>query len=80
MKSTSNRSLVMPAECVITVQIVDTGDKPYLTIDGQRGYILNADDVVVIARAEVALPLFQAPSVDIFELMRSKLRWSGSAG
>jgi len=76
----TNRSLVMPAECVITVQIVDTGDKPYLTIDGQRGYILNADDVVVIARADVALPLFQAPSVDIFELMRSKLSWSGSAG
>jgi len=76
----TNRSLVMPAECVITVQIVDTGDKPYLTIDGQRGYILNADDVVSIARAEAALPLYQAPSVDIFELMRSKLRWSGSAG
>jgi NAD+ kinase len=76
----TNRSLVMPADCVITVQIVDTGDKPYLTIDGQQGYILNADDVVVIARAEAALPLYQAPSVDIFELMRSKLSWSGSAG
>lgn len=76
----TNRSLVMPADCVITVQIVDTGDKPYLTIDGQRGWILNADDVVSIARAEAALPLYQAPSVDIFELMRSKLSWSGSAG
>jgi len=76
----TNRSLVMPADCVITVQIVDTGDKPYLTIDGQQGCTLHADDVVVIARAEAALPLYQAPSVDIFELMRSKLSWSGSAG
>jgi NAD kinase len=70
----------MPADCVITVQVVDTGDKPYLTIDGQQGYILDADDVVSVARAEAALPLFQAPDVDIFELMRSKLSWSGSAG
>jgi NAD+ kinase len=76
----TNRSLVMPADCVITVQVVDTGDKPYLTIDGQQGYILDADDVVSVARAEAALPLFQAPDVDIFELMRSKLSWSGSAG
>lgn len=76
----TNRSLVMPADCVIAVKIVDTGDKPYLTIDGQQGYSLNADDVVIIARAEAAQPLYQAPSVDIFELMRSKLSWSGSAG
>jgi len=76
----TNRSLVMPADCVITAQIVDTGDKPFLTIDGQRGYILDADDVVSIARAEAAQPLYQAPEVDIFELMRSKLSWSGSAG
>ncbi len=76
----TNRSLVMPADCVITVQVVDTGDKPYLTIDGQQGYILNADDIVSIAQAGKALPLFQAPDVDIFELMRSKLSWSGSAG
>ncbi len=76
----TNRSLVLPADCVISAQVVDTGDRPYLTIDGQQGYILNADDQVMIARAQESLLLFQAPSVDIFELLRSKLSWGGSAG
>jgi NAD+ kinase len=76
----TNRSLVLPADCEITVLVVDSGDKPYLTIDGQQGYILNAGDVIRIGRADGALELFQAPDRDIFELMRSKLRWSGSAG
>ena len=51
-----------------------------ITIDGQQGYILNADDVISVAKADKALPLFQAPDVDLFELMRSTLSWSGSAG
>ncbi|MFH2009729.1 MAG: NAD(+)/NADH kinase [bacterium] len=76
----TNRSLVLPAECEITVQVGEAGEEPYLTIDGQRGYGLKAGDVIRIARASRSLPLYQAPDRDIFELMRSKLSWSGSAG
>lgn len=76
----TNRSLVVPAGSVITVQVLDNGEKPYLTIDGQRGYILDAGDEVIIARAKQPLPLLMVPERGIFELMRSKLSWSGAAG
>ncbi len=75
----TNRSLVLPADNLIEVEVEDSNANPNLTIDGQVGFILQAKDVVRIARSEQPLRLFQAPGKDIFELMRTKLLWSGSA-
>ena len=74
----TNRSLVLPAESVITVHVQQAGTEPHLTIDGQLGVRLRAGDVVGVAQARQPLRLFQAPGKDIYELLRSKLRWSGS--
>ena len=57
----------------------ESNDGAYLTIDGQRGYMLGPDDEIEVARSDRPLRLFVAPERDIFEVMRTKLSWGERA-
>lgn len=75
----TNRSLVLAADSVVEIRVSGVTEQALLTIDGQLGFSLAAGDLIRIVRAEQALPLFAAPERGIFELLRTKLHWSGSA-
>lgn len=77
--SLTNRTLVLPAEGEVSVRVLGGGTAPQLTLDGQVGFGLQKGDEVRVDRAATPLRLLQAPGKDIFELMRTKLRWSGGA-
>ncbi len=73
----SNRSIVLPdsQEVNIIVQSGKRSDNIYLTLDGQRGFPLEAGDNLVIRRGEYKAIVLRFPQRDYFEILRTKLGW-----
>jgi NAD+ kinase len=74
------RPLVLPAEELITVEILETSGELVLTIDGQDGAALAPGDRLVVCRAPTALCLVRFPGQTFFDTLRRKLRWGDVAG
>ena len=74
----TNRPIVIPAVREVRVRSASTnaGQEVYVTMDGQRGFTMRADDEVTIARAPQALRLVRASARSYFEVLREKLKWN----
>jgi NAD+ kinase len=55
------------------------GADVFLTLDGQKSLRVGAGDRVRISKASFQLPLAMLPGVSFFEVLRQKLKWSGTA-
>src|SRR5436190_6956213 len=71
----SNRPIVVPDDSVIEVRLVTEKEEVALTLDGQVGCSLQAQDRVVIRKSETAFNLVQPPNRNYFEVLRNKLKW-----
>jgi NAD+ kinase len=73
----TNRPIVIPASSTVRVRpAMDGRDEVFLTIDGQSGHPLQADDEIVIVRAERPFRLIRSATRTYFEILREKLKWS----
>jgi len=74
----SQRPLVVPAETVIGLRILDP-PKPsggvYLTLDGQEGLPIGPEYSVEIRPASSAVTLLRPPEADHFRNLAEKLKW-----
>jgi NAD+ kinase len=63
------------------IEIVPTRDPAdvFLSIDGQSAVPVACGDLVRITRAEETLRLATLPDTKFFEVLRQKLKWSGTA-
>jgi NAD+ kinase len=77
--SLSNRPIILPAEVALQVELGDPSEDVALTCDGQVGFDLAPSDRIVITRAATPLRLIKTPSIDYFEILRTKLRWGQSS-
>ncbi|HET9994289.1 MAG TPA: NAD(+)/NADH kinase [Candidatus Acidoferrum sp.] len=71
----SDRPLVIPDSSSIEIKLNGDTESVFLTLDGQRGIPLRADDRVRISRAKETLQLIQPPKKSYFEILRNKLKW-----
>ncbi|HPR53538.1 MAG TPA: NAD(+)/NADH kinase [Deltaproteobacteria bacterium] len=73
----SNRSIVLPdsQEVTIVVKSGKASDNIYLTLDGQKGYPLLADDRIRVRRGSLKAVMVRFPERNYFEILRSKLKW-----
>lgn len=71
----SDRPLVVRDSCVVELNLIETADSVYLTLDGQTGMKLESGDQVRITRAAEKLRLIQPPRKSYYEILRSKLKW-----
>ena len=73
----TNRPVVIPSTSEVEVRPhVPTGrDDVIITLDGQYGYALQHDDVVIIGRADRPLRLVRASARSYFEVLSEKLNW-----
>ena len=72
----SNRPIILPADDFIELRLIDSPAPAALNLDGQVHSTLNAGDVVRIKRAgEIAL--VYVAQWHYFDMLRSKLGWSG---
>jgi NAD+ kinase len=70
------RPMVISAKSVVNVRLGTGGEEVNLTLDGQRGGLLEKDDVVTVTRSELSLKLISSPKRNYFDLLQEKLGWA----
>lgn len=73
----TNRPLVLPYDAQVKLKLNTGGEEVMLTSDGQTGMPLMAGDRVEIIRSSETFNTVSARDRDYFEILRSKLKWSG---
>lgn len=71
----SFRPMVISADSTVRIQLLTSGEEVYLTLDGQRGVLLEKSDVVEVRRADCELRLVSSPQRNFFDLLKEKLGW-----
>ena len=71
----TDRPLVVPDARNIEMRLRGPAESVYLTLDGQRGLLMESEDRVRIARAAERLKLIQPHRKSYYEILRSKLKW-----
>jgi len=71
----TNRPLVLPAECRIEVTLRSIPDEVYVTVDGQTGMKLEAQDRVTVCKSQRLVQLITPAGKDFFDVLRDKLKW-----
>ena len=75
----TNRSLVVGDHSEILVQPVQGQADVVLTVDGHRPEQVREGDRIRIRKSALELPLAVLPQLSFCEVLREKLKWSGSA-
>ena len=71
----TTRPLVVPDRSTVQVTLLTHGSHVHLTADGREGLRLESGDVVTITPAAQNLRLFGSPSMNYYEILRTKLGW-----
>jgi len=69
------RPLVVPDSVTIEVSLLSGDEEVFLTLDGQIGYPLLADDRLTIDHHPSPVRLVRITNLGFFEVLRRKLRW-----
>jgi NAD+ kinase len=71
----TNRPVILPGNCMITIRNRSKDGETYLTVDGQTGGPLNSGDLVICRGSESVVRLVRPPNQRFFDVMRAKLKW-----
>lgn len=71
----SNRPIVVPDDVLIELRLKTQQEDVALTLDGQVGFPLKAEDRVVIRKSRTTFKLVQPMNRNYFDVLRDKLRW-----
>lgn len=71
----SFRPMVISSESKVKVRLLTSGEEVYLTLDGQRGVLLEKNDLVEVKCARFELRLISSPKRNYFDLLQEKLGW-----
>ena len=70
----SFRPMVISSSSTIKIQLV-AGEEAYLTLDGQRGYKMDIDDIIEVRTSSLEFTLVSSPKRNYFDLLQQKLSW-----
>lgn len=73
--SLTNRPIVLPDDAVMDLRLTTATEEVALTLDGQIGVQLQAEDRVRIIKSSVTFNLVQPANRNYFDVLRDKLRW-----
>ena len=71
----SNRPIVVPDDAEIELILKTEHEEVALTLDGQVGFELKAEDRVSISKSGTTFNLIQPSNRNYFDVLRDKLRW-----
>jgi len=74
----TNRSVVVSDASEIHVEVAETGHVLFVTVDGQESCAMGMGDSLVIRKSSRELPLAMLPERSFSEVLRQKLKWTGS--
>jgi NAD+ kinase len=78
--SLTERPMIVPSDESLVVTSDGKGARSILTIDGQVGYPLSPQDMVVVSRERFAARLVVFPGYSFYGILRSKLHWGVRKG
>lgn len=73
------RPVIVSDHSEIAITLKKDGPSVFLTIDGQEAVPVSSDEVIRVTKAERKLRLATLPETTFFEVLRQKLKWSGTA-
>lgn len=76
----TNRPILLEDSAEVEVRLVSKNGDVFLTLDGQEGFELQAEDVVRVRKSDQPVLLVRSTSRDYFEVLRTKLMWGGRCG
>jgi NAD+ kinase len=71
----TDRPVMVRDSSSIEMKLLASTESVFLTLDGQKGIVLQTTDTVRIARAAELLRLIQPLKKSYFEILRNKLKW-----
>jgi NAD+ kinase len=71
------RPLIIPDSVVITIDLEKEASDVLVTFDGQSGIELHKNDMIRIQKSPYPVRMISLPGQRYFDLVKSKLRWSG---
>jgi NAD+ kinase len=74
----SNRSVIAGEDSVVTCRVADAAGELLLTVDGQVQMRMQVGDEVEVRRSAKVVQLAMPRGQTYFEVLRQKLKWSGS--
>jgi NAD+ kinase len=75
----TNRTVIVSDTSEIEVSPCHDQDEVFLAVDGQVPIAVKCSDTIRILKAGLSLPLAMLPEMSFSEVLRQKLKWSGSA-
>lgn len=73
----TNRPLIIPDTSVIKIRLEKQSSHIMLTFDGQQGMEISRKDLLVIQKGAQPVNMITIPGQDYFDVLKTKLRWSG---
>ena len=70
------RPLVVPGDAAVTIEMLDRGERLFLTVDGQDGCPVRHSDRIVVRTGEPVVRLVRLPEHSYFATLRQKLSWA----
>ena len=74
----TNRSVVVGDNARIEVTLAGQGRNVFVNVDGQETCEMGLGDVLFLTKSDRSLPLAMLPGRSFSEVLRQKLKWSGS--
>lgn len=74
----SNRPLIVPESAAIKIRLAEKSSDIMLTFDGQKGLPIDELHTISVQKSDYPVRLITLPDRNYFDVLRTKLRWSGS--
>jgi NAD+ kinase len=71
----TNRPIVVPDTAEIELRLLNENEGVVLTLDGQTGYAMKANDKVMICKSSTSFDLVRPANRNYFDVLRNKLKW-----
>lgn len=74
----TNRPLIVPESVVIRIELEHKSSDIMLTFDGQAGLEISEKDTIIVQKGKHPINMVVMPDCHYFNVLKTKLRWSGS--
>jgi len=71
----TNRPIVLPDALDVEIRIAATNQEIFLTLDGQEGLPVTADDCIRVRKSANSVKLVRTGEKSYFDVLRAKLKW-----
>ena len=73
----TNRPLIVPDSACIKIRLAKKSQDIMLTFDGQAGFEINEGHIIDIRKSSYPVNMIIMPDQNYFDVLKTKLRWSG---